>query len=153
MKTFIVVGSVFIIGMTAPVVAQACPNLTGTYVCPADDSTPESTLALTQKMENGFWKFTGQTTSNGQTTVEDIIADGIPHNVPNPETGGTSLDTVSCPNNQTLRISSVFYEPQAGNIDIKVDVSLDGQSNLRFVADGTIENFGPVHQVSTCIRQ
>jgi hypothetical protein len=152
--TFAAVGAVLASWAFKPVSAWACPNLAGTYSCPADQSGSGSTTVITQTMQKDVTVYVTQTTENGKTSSTTLIADGVQRETPDGAGDGKTIPvSYTCEGDRDLRMDSFFDILEIGSFTLEARISLDAQKNMRMVADTKVEDLDPHHTDVTCKRQ
>lgn len=138
-----------LIGMTA---VMACPNLTGTYVCPGDAGEPDSVVVL---------KSSGQTltySEDGESIT--LVANGVRQTYTNFFDMDVLNVAATCQGqNFVLDMDGSATIDEGGfqmtiNMIVNGTVQLDGAGNLVNKFDITVPQFGMSQtDSSTCIRQ
>lgn len=124
----------FIAMMVMSVSAMACPNLSGTFLCPTDEGDyAESTI--TQSVENGVTVY--QIIDEG--SVKTIVADGKERLTDS----GTEL--TECNSDNSLRMHSKGSDgPMSFDVDLNVSIKSNKLNVIGFFK--VFENGSLVHQ-------
>ncbi len=137
-----------------PVNVWACPNLAGTYACPADQSGPGSTVIVTQSVQKDITVYVTQTTEGGTTSAATMIADGVQREISDGTRDGKTIPaSYACEGDRDLRMDSAFDLLEAGYFTLVARISLDAHKNMRMVTDAKMEDLDPRHTEVTCKRQ
>lgn len=134
--------------------ASACPDLTGTYVCPADPYNPTTTSDFSQKIVNGITIYDVQTLdANGNLLNSgSYIADGVTRNIP-VGNGYVLPESYTCDGDADVRMNSNFIDPRYGEVWILETFVLDSQKNLHITENINYSQYPPQRMERTCFRQ
>jgi hypothetical protein len=130
-------------------IAQACPDLTGAYLCKASAHHPDTVYAFQQIPVGENFKYTMTAKAVGQnfSTQYEFLTDGIEREISEATSGIKLLLRAEC-SEQTLKVRGTAALDKPEKIYFSEDLSLDAQNNLvnqSITIDGT-----PVTE--TCIR-
>lgn len=135
--------------------AFACPNLAGTFACPADQNNSASISYVSQSVQNGTTIYSIRTTdTNGNVlTAGEYIADGVARPFPEGPSGEMIPESYSCEADSAVRMNSNFSDPHVGQITMVEHFALDAQGNMHLTADVNFGPYPPQHEDKICTRQ
>jgi hypothetical protein len=129
--------------------AFACPNLTGSYTCKAQDGS-SSTLVLSQTLTNGVTTYSYAGSS--------VVADNKAYPIPDDANlkGGTQRAWCADDVTLTLELLGKYWNNGAYFGDLKLDLAVTKAGvDLKQVSTGNITNTGgtyPINNDMTCTK-
>ncbi len=139
--------------LTTGVAALACPDLSGSYLCPAQDGGNATGVVVSQNVQIGTTVYTLVTTdlATKKVTTTSYIADGVVRNI---NEGAEVLpEAFACEGNDDVRMDSTFTDPQAGKIVLLERYALDAKNNLTMTVNATVAGTTQPTTNETCTRQ
>lgn len=130
--------------------ANACPDLSGTYLCPKSQHHPDTNYTFSQMPHAADWLFTmtAQPVGSTMSQVFRFLTDGLEREVTEVNSGLKLLMTASCTaSTLSVRGKANLDKPQP--INFSEDLSLTPEGNLR---NESLDINGNTI-VETCLRQ